>query len=131
MRQFALLAAAALAASPAPLAAQSVFEACGPDLDTYCAAVVPGHGRLMACLYAHEDKLSESCDRAVGEIADVIDLMFERIRYVKQECGADIQANCADVAVGEGRVLRCLADRRDTLSESCLKVVDSVRLPEG
>ncbi len=126
----AVLAAATIAMTPATLPAQGIFEACGSDLDTFCSKVKPGNGRFAACLYAHEDQISDACDAAVGEMADLIDMMFETIRFVKQECGADIQEKCGEVDIGGGRIFRCLADQRDTLSESCGEVVDSVRLPD-
>ncbi len=31
------------------------------DLETYCKNVTPGEQRILACLYAHEDKLSGRC----------------------------------------------------------------------
>ena len=46
------------------LAAQSIFESCAKDLETYCGAVTPGNGRTYACIYAHEDKVSDECDAA-------------------------------------------------------------------
>lgn len=119
-----------LATSTPPAQAQSVFDACETDIQSYCADVTPGNGRLTACMYAHEDKLSESCDAAVGEMADIIDVVFERLRYVKQQCGADIATLCSDVAIGQGRVFSCLHENRSSLSASCVGVVDSVQLPK-
>ncbi len=123
------LTALLLAASTLPARAQSVFNACETDIQSYCNDVTLGNGRLTACLYAHEDKLSESCDAAVGEMADIIDVVFERLRYVKQQCGADIATFCADVAIGQGRVFSCLHENRPSLSASCVEVVDGVELP--
>jgi hypothetical protein len=42
-----------------------VLDGCNSELAQYCAEVTPGEGRLLACLYAHEDKLSGQCERAL------------------------------------------------------------------
>lgn len=110
--------------------AQSLFEACAADIDTYCKQVEPGNGRLSACLYAYEDKLSDTCDAAVGEMADIIDVVFERLRYTKQQCGDDIATHCKDAAVGQGRVFSCLYEQKASLSAACVEVIEGVELPE-
>ena len=38
--------------------AANVLEGCGSELAEFCSAVTPGQGRVLACLYAHGDKLS-------------------------------------------------------------------------
>jgi len=121
----------ALALAGTESAAQDVFAACEGDIGAYCSAVEPGHGRLMACLYAHEDKVSAPCDQAIGETADMIDLVFARLRHAAQQCGKDIREHCGDVAVGEGRVFACLHAERQALSPKCAEVVDAVEYPEN
>jgi hypothetical protein len=123
------MAALALTVSASPAPARSIFEACEGDIQAYCDMVTPGNGRLMACLYAHEDKVSDSCDVAIDETADIIDIVFERLRYVSQQCGEDIRTYCADVAVGEARVLSCLHGKKASLSSSCAEVIDRIQLP--
>ena len=34
-------------------------SSCGEDIKKYCSAVTPGGGRLLYCMQAHEDKISE------------------------------------------------------------------------
>ena len=46
-----------------------VQEGCSSELAQYCAEVTPGEGRLLACLYAHGDKLSGQCDYALYDAA--------------------------------------------------------------
>ena len=58
----------ATAAMQGPLAAQ-VREGCSPELARHCAEVTPGEGRLLACLYAHGDKLSGQCEFALYDAA--------------------------------------------------------------
>ena len=44
------------------MAAESIVETvakgCEKELTTYCSEVTLGEGRVLACLYAHNDKLS-------------------------------------------------------------------------
>jgi hypothetical protein len=42
-----------------------VIAGCQQELTRYCDAVTPGEGRLLACLFAHEDRLSGRCDHAL------------------------------------------------------------------
>ena len=109
--------------------AQGVFEACGDELQNYCSQVTPGNGRLFACFYAHEDKLSEACDAAIVDVADQLDMFFEVIRYATQQCSDDIAKHCQDVEFGGGRMYSCLKGSSDKLSDSCAEVIGQIELP--
>jgi hypothetical protein len=109
--------------------AQGVFEACSDELQNYCSQVTPGSGRLFACFYAHEDKLSEACDAAIVDVADQLDMFFEVIRYAAQECGDDIAKHCQEVEFGGGRIYSCLKGSIDKLSDSCAEVIGQIELP--
>jgi hypothetical protein len=37
---------------------ESVAKGCEKELTSYCSNVTPGEGRVLACLYAHNDKLA-------------------------------------------------------------------------
>ena len=45
--------------------ATAIKSGCADELARLCKDVVGGDGRLLACLYAHEDKLSDSCGTVV------------------------------------------------------------------
>ena len=106
-----------------------MFEACGDELKNYCSAVTPGSGRLFACFYAHEYKLSESCDTAIVDVADQFDMFFEVLRYAAQECGDDIAKHCQGVEFGGGRIYSCLKGSGDQLSDACAAVIGQIALP--
>ncbi|MEO0994247.1 MAG: cysteine rich repeat-containing protein [Pseudomonadota bacterium] len=122
------LLAAALLTSPTVQAAD-ILEACSADIAQRCTDVEPGHGRIMACLYAHEDKVTDSCDAAMADTADFIDLMFDRLHTIKTQCGDDIRTYCQSVEIGHGRILSCLAKQQSSLSESCGALVSGMNLP--
>jgi hypothetical protein len=88
---------------------------------------MPGEGRLLACFYAHEDKLSGRCQYALYEAADVLDTVVTALTYVATQCEADIEANCASVEAGEGRILQCLESKGDAVSESCRQAVADIQ----
>lgn len=41
--------------------------ACKVDVGEHCRWVIPGGGRILKCLFKHEDKLSDSCRKALNE----------------------------------------------------------------
>ena len=38
---------------------ETVADGCKMEIEKYCGQVTPGQGRILACLFAHGDKLSE------------------------------------------------------------------------
>ncbi len=105
------------------LAAQTIFESCETDLKAYCGQVTPGNGHIVACLYAHEDTLSENCDAATEDHSNLLDWFFETVRYVMDQCANDIQKHCADVTFGGGRIFSCLIEKTSSLTDGCKALV--------
>ena len=113
------------AAMQGQLSAQ-VLEGCNSELVQYCAEVTPGEGRLLACLYAHGDKLSGRCDYALYNAVARLERAISAITYVASECRAELEAHCAEVEVGEGRVAQCLKDHASELSPGCNQALTDV-----
>ena len=44
-------------------------KGCEAAITTTCKDVTPGEGRILACLYAHGDKLSGKCEYALYDAA--------------------------------------------------------------
>ncbi|TWB19112.1 cysteine rich repeat protein [Nitrospirillum amazonense] len=53
---------------PAHPAARAAMKACQPDRQALCKDEQPGGGRVLACLKAHEDKLSADCKAALATL---------------------------------------------------------------
>ena len=51
--------------APSQQAVQAARAACETDIQTLCAGVQPGGGRIIACLKEHKDKVSDGCRQAV------------------------------------------------------------------
>jgi Cysteine rich repeat len=113
------------AAIPAELGEQ-VLNGCKTELARLCAGVVPGEGRVLACLYAHGDKISGRCDYALYNAAAQLERAIGAMTYVASECRADLEAHCAGVDAGEGRVAQCLKDHASELSPRCDQALTEV-----
>ena len=118
----------ALATLAAPASASDILGACKNEIENRCADVTLGNGRLMSCLYAYEDQLDAECGTAMADAADILDLLFDRLRFVKQQCGEDIRQHCDGVQIGEGRIYSCLSEQ-SAVSEGCKTAMSSVRMP--
>jgi hypothetical protein len=98
---------------------EQVLDGCNTELARFCAEVTPDEGRLLACLYAHGDKLSNQCDYALHTAAARLERAISAITYVASECPAEIETHCAGIAAGQGRVAQCLQDHKRELSPGC------------
>lgn len=52
--------------------AREAIRACYVDYDRYCSHVVPGGGRILACLADNRDKLSHRCAKTLYRVQDNI-----------------------------------------------------------
>ena len=98
---------------------EQVLDGCNTELARFCAEVTPGEARLLACLYAHGDKLSGQCDHALYNAAMRLERAISAITYVVSECRAELETHCANVDVGEGRVAQFLKDHANEVSPGC------------
>lgn len=101
---------------------------CEQELNTYCKDVIPGDGRIIACLYAYQDKLSLRCERAFYDSVGQLDRVLTNLTYAVNECRDDLQAHCADVEPGEGRLLDCLNKNEKKVSARCNTALKDVNL---
>jgi hypothetical protein len=103
-----------------------IEKGCTMEIKQFCSQVSPGQGRMLACFYAHEDKLSGTCQFALYDAAAQLEHAVSALNYVAGECEEDIMAHCADVQLGEGRVIDCLQSHGDTVSNSCRQAMADV-----
>jgi len=125
-----LAAAAVLLSLSGNLFAQGIIETvekgCAVEIEKFCSQVSPGEGRLLACFYAHEDKLSGQCQYALYTASAKLDQAISALDYVASQCRDDMMKHCADVQVGEGRVVECLKANQDSVSADCKQAVNDV-----
>jgi hypothetical protein len=105
---------------------ETAMEGCKKELDMYCKSVTPGEGRILACLYAFEDKLSGRCVYALYDAANQLERAVMALRYLANECKGDVSSLCADTVPGEGRILKCLEKNEAKVSSRCKQAAKDV-----
>lgn len=109
-----------------PLAA--FMQGCKTELESYCKDVTPGEGRILACIYAHGDKISGRCEYALYDSAAQLERAVAALAYAVNECGDDLEKYCAAVEAGEGRLLACLEQHDKNVSGRCKQALKDVQL---
>ena len=123
MVSFFILASNAMAADDL---IETVARGCEKELASYCKDVTPGEGRVLACLYAHSDKLSGKCEYALYDAAVQLERFVAALSYLANECGDDLEKFCSAVEAGEGRLLQCLDKNSSKLSDRCTEALKDV-----
>jgi len=107
---------------------EGVATGCKAELEKYCSNVTPGEGRVLACLYAYNDKLSGRCEYALYDAAVQLERAVAALSYVANECSSDLKKYCAGVEAGEGRLLDCLQKNDSEVSNRCKQARKDVGL---
>jgi hypothetical protein len=107
---------------------QTVADGCKAELETYCKNVTAGEGRVLACLYAYEDKLSARCEYALYDASAQLEHAINTVTYVANECRDDMMKLCSDIKTGEGRVLQCLDKNSSKVSSRCKQALKDTGL---
>src|SRR5262245_27811013 len=97
--------------------------ACREELRNFCSTVTPGEGRLLLCMQAHEDKLSNQCEMALFDASRNIQQTMQKIGRVAEACWTDIQMQCA----GGSSIAQCINEKRANLSPRCQAAAAELR----
>ena len=98
---------------------EGIKKACHKELTTFCKGVQPGEGRVLACLYAFQDRVSGKCEYAIYDAAAQLEQAATALKFAAAECKDDLLKYCGNVEVGNGRVKACLDKNEKSLSEKC------------
>lgn len=109
---------------------QTVADGCKTERESYCKDVKPGEGRVLACLFAHQDKLSGKCEYALYDAAVQLERAVAALAYVVNECADDLDKHCSAVEAGEGRLLECIEKNDKKVSSRCKDAIKAVGLKE-
>ena len=107
---------------------ETVARGCEKEIQGFCKDVTPGEGRVLACLFAHNDKLSGSCEYALYDAAVQLERAIAALTYVANECEDDLEKFCAAVEAGEGRLAECLNKNEKKVTDRCNKALKDVGL---
>ena len=105
---------------------ETVAKGCDKEIKTYCKDVTPGEGRVLACLYAHEDKLTGQCEYALYDAAAQLERFVAALTYVANECEDDLEKYCANIQPGQGRLLACLDKNKKKIQKRCKQALKDV-----
>ena len=125
-----------LAAAPQPVRAQDdtaqwakyIQSHCGKELKTHCGGITKGQGRILACLYAREDKLSAKCGNAVMNSVERLGVALGALANVIRVCEPDTRRLCNGVVAGNGNLVGCLATARPSVSSQGKATLDAAFL---
>jgi len=106
----------------------TVKNGCQQELTDYCSKVTPGKQRVLACLYAHEDKLSGRCEYALYDAAAQLERALGALSYVASECKTDLDKHCATIEPGGGRLAACIKRNESSLTPRCAQAMKDVDL---
>ena len=109
---------------------KTVADGCKTELETYCKNVTPGESRILACLFAYQDKLSGKCEYALYDASVQLERAVAALGYVVNECADDLDKHCSGVAAGEGRLLDCIEKNEKKVSSRCKDAMKEVGLKE-
>ena len=98
---------------------EGLKKACHKELTTFCKGVTPGEGRILACLYAFEDRVSDKCIYALYDASLQLEQAVAAVKFAASACKDDLQKFCANVKVGQGRALACLGKNEKEVSQAC------------
>jgi hypothetical protein len=145
--------AAAAPTQPTEAQKSAIRAACRSDFMANCSGVQPGGVEALQCLKSHAAKLSGACQSAVAAIGGgagggapasasssaapgaatptpavaplgpIPPMRPREALGILAMCRAEHETLCADVPLGGGRILTCLADHAQQLSPQCYQAL--------
>ena len=95
-------------------------KTCAVDLDSLCAGITPGEGRIPACLRAHMANLSTTCSAELS-----------RKVYIATVCEADVKHFCGNAISGNDRIASCMQTHLGEVSDSCKSALAYLDAPNN
>ena len=127
-----LLAAAVILVSPVANAqvrtepyAAAIKADCAKDIKGLCRQVQDGRGRVLACLYSQDKRLSPKCATTVVASSAGLVEAISATTDLRRACEADAKQHCTVVRPGDGRLVDCLNLYRKSISQACNAALDT------
>lgn len=92
---------------------------CAGDIAKFCSSVTPGEGRLIFCMMAHEDKISEKCDYTLYDASRNLGRALDLVEQAADVCWPDIEKHCANAPAGGGHIAQCLLANKANVASDC------------
>jgi hypothetical protein len=124
----------------------AIRASCRSDFISNCSGVQPGGSAALRCLQSNAAQLSGGCRSALAAVAggrggtaapatseeapatsapaaapmgSMPQISPREALGILRICGPDVRVFCADVPMGGGRLIRCLAENASSVSPSC------------
>jgi hypothetical protein len=101
------------------LVSQGMSPNCMAELEKLCPGNQSGNARKK-CFQDNEGKLSSACRQQLDAMAFRIK---EDMQNFKVACEADVRRLCRNVEPGAGRILQCLEENYQDVSNSCYQAL--------
>jgi Cysteine rich repeat len=105
-------------------ASEKLKAACSGDISKFCKSVTPGEGRVIFCMMAYEDQLSEKCDYALYDASRNLQHSLELVSQVANACWNDIEKHCSNIPAGGGRIAQCLINNKKSVARACRRAIE-------
>lgn len=99
--------------------AATLANDCSKEIQTYCSKVTPGNSRVVACLIAHEDRISPRCRLTAYLGSGTLNNRLKHLQAMAKTCSSDILQYCSQLRPGGGRIYDCIRKNRATLTDEC------------
>jgi len=109
--------------------AMGISADCADDAKKFCKGIIPGGGRIIACLMSHEAELSPACKAHSEKARAKVNAGIEKL--VLGACKRDRDKFCKDIKPGEGRIVECLKQNRARLRPACKAKLRRVERRQG
>lgn len=109
--------------------AMEISADCADDAGKFCKGIIPGGGRIIACLISHESELTPACQAHSAKARAKINAGVEKL--VLGACKQDRDKFCKDIEPGQGRILDCLKQNRARLKPACKAKLRRVERRQG
>jgi hypothetical protein len=106
------LGAALLLVAGTTATAQPRPRLCAADIKAYCTDVVPGEGRVAACIKEH-----------IGDFSPACKARLIRAIVTTRECAADVKGQCTGTGHTSSEVDACLREALPNLGNLCKTVI--------
>jgi OOP family OmpA-OmpF porin len=108
-------------------AVKIIGDGCSKEINSFCKDVPMGEHRVMHCLTAHENQLSDGCHAAIAKGKSTIDAALGDANFFGAKCGPDMKLLCSDLKSGE-TPLSCLIEHNTNITMRCYKALVDLNL---
>jgi len=96
---------------------------CDRDVEILCPGLSNNSKKSLMCLMAYEENLSSFCKLGIIEAALTLELGMLDINDSINACEADADKYCLDIQPGAGRIVSCLRENQNKISNDCISTL--------